>query len=203
MKERPVLFNGDMVRAILDGRKTQTRRMVKPQRSGPAWTVKPTQEPRYARHSHDWWLPTGTAPYSALPSCPYGAAGDRLWVRETFRLFDKYQECGCSDFPCNCPSHNSPIYRASNNDCEDKWTPSIHMPRSASRILLEITNVRVERLGDISDIDASSEGCSLADMKSGDRLADVFKRLWSSIYGAESWQANPWVWVIEFRRVKP
>lgn len=216
MKERPIIFNGEMVSAILDGRKTQTRRMVKPQRSGPAWTVKPTQEPRYARHSHDWWLPTGTAPYSALPSCPYGATGDRLWVRETFRLFDKYQECGCSDFPCNCPSHNSPIYRASNNDCEDKWTPSIHMPRSACRLVLEITGVRVERLGDISNEDAKAEGvtpaCELLPnipdaylTPKGDfATAKVaFQRLWESIYGAESWQANPWVWVIEFRRVKP
>jgi hypothetical protein len=82
------------------------------------------------------------------------------------------------------------------------WRPSIHMPRWASRILLEITNVRVERLKSISDGDAIREGCSTADMKSGDCAADVFARLWASIYGEESWQANPWVWVIEFKRVE-
>jgi hypothetical protein len=82
------------------------------------------------------------------------------------------------------------------------WKPSIHMPRAASRILLEITDVRVERLKNISDGDAIREGCSVTDMKSGDCVADIFARLWESIYGAESWQANPWVWVIEFKRVE-
>ncbi|ENA1176216.1 hypothetical protein ABFT07_004614, partial [Klebsiella pneumoniae] len=82
------------------------------------------------------------------------------------------------------------------------WRPSIHMPRWASRILLEITGVRVERLKSISDRDALREGCSTADMKSGDCVADVFARLWASIYGDESWNSNPWVWVIEFKRIE-
>jgi hypothetical protein len=207
MKERPVLFNGDMVRAILDGRKTQTRRMVKPQRSGPAWTVKPTQEPRYARHSHDWWLPTGTIPYSALPSCPYGAVGDRLWVRETFG------DCG-----------SRLVYRADSNDgasCSVKrWVPSIHMPRDACRLVLEITGVRVERLTNISEEDAKAEGVGSATWFAANGVPEDkweslgehgalqsshinrFATLWESIYGAESWKANPWCWVIEFKVVR-
>lgn len=217
MKERPVLFNGDMVRAILDGRKTQTRRVMTPQpvlenvfmggANQQSWTHKGTATPA-------GWLMHNM--------CPFGQVGDRLWVRETFRLFDNYQECGCSDFPCNCPSHNSPIYRASNNDCEDKWTPSIHMPRSACRLVLEITDVRVERLNSISEEDALAEGIRRTDNNFGNGPAycdymlanlndvaewynspsDSFISLWQSIYGAESWQHSPWVWVIEFKRVE-
>ena len=191
MKERGMIFNGEMVRAILDGRKTQTRRIIKNQREGECWTVKPAQSPRYAGHTHDWWLPTGTQPYSALPACPHGAVGDRIWVRETFSVV---------------PDHDEPagfsalLYAADGVGPYGKWTPSIHMPRLASRILLEITDVRVERLRNMSQDDARAEGVIAA---SGPMEAGLaFRELWDSIYGIESWKVNPWVWVIEFKRVE-
>ncbi|HAT4916106.1 TPA: morphogenetic protein [Serratia marcescens] len=214
MKEHPVIFNGEMVRAILDGRKTQTRRVIKNQRMGDSWSVKPAESPRYERHSHDWWLPTGTKPYSALPVCPFGQVGDRLWVREAYQgplfNFDQMEtyleDTSKFERPEFCEYRadggRTPEYYDADDNLRHGWKPSIHMPRWASRILLEITAVRVERLNDISDGDAIREGCSAADMKSGDCVADVFARLWSSIYGVDSWNANPWVWVIEFRRVE-
>ncbi len=220
MKERPVLFNGDMVRAILDGRKTHTRRVMKVQPESQELGLSRITESKNSSDTgkYFWSLSDalGSRPRSKIFPCPFGQAGDRLWVRETFRLFDKYQECGCSDFPCNCPAHNTPIYRASNNDCEDKWTPSIHMPRWASRITLEITNVGVQRLNSISQNDAAREG--LHKLPASGRYCitpgaqyfggashdarEVFSWLWQSIYGEESWQANPWVWVVEFKRVE-
>lgn len=84
MKVRPIIFNADMVRAVLNGSKTQTRRIIKNQRVGDGWSGKPAQNPRSKGHSHDWWFPTGIQLYSALPACPFGAVGDRLWVRETW-----------------------------------------------------------------------------------------------------------------------
>ena len=208
MKERGMIFNGEMVRAILDGRKTQTRRPIKwkqtrfteigEREDGSKW---PWSED--AEHACDFWHP-----------CPFGAVGDRIWVRETFQgpLFDyDLMDNYCKD-PTPFKKPEFCVYKADGvpapefYDADDElhccWRPSIHMPRWASRILLEITNVRVERLKNISDRDAICEGCSTADMKSGDCVADVFARLWASIYGSDSWNANPWVWVIEFKRVE-
>lgn len=206
--ERGMIFNAEMVRAILDGRKTQTRRPIKwkqtrfteigEREDGNKW---PWSED--AEHAFDFWHP-----------CPFGSVGDRIWVRETFQgpLFDfDLMDSYCKD---STPFEKSEfcVYKADGvpapefYDADDElhccWRPSIHMPRWASRILLEITGVRVERLKSISDRDALREGCSTADMKSGDCVADVFARLWASIYGSDSWNANPWVWVIEFKRVE-
>lgn len=210
MKERGMIFNGEMVRAILDGRKTQTRRIMAPQ---PADDIErgifPNPEAigwkSSLRHKHG----STTAHF-----CPYGKPGDRIWVRETFQgpLFDyDLMDSYCKD-PTPFEKPEFCVYKADGvpapefYDADDElhccWRPSIHMPRWASRILLEITDVRVERLKSISDGDAIREGCSTADMKSGDCVADVFARLWASIYGADSWRANPWVWVIEFKRVE-
>ncbi|MGV2810975.1 hypothetical protein [Enterobacter cancerogenus] len=210
-----MIFNCEMVRAILDGRKTQTRRVIKIQREGESWSVKSAVEPRCPGHTHDWWLPTATRPYSALPRCPFGAVGDRIWVRET------WAEAGAgapdlklyrADYPEHVPAHYENVPPAD----EIRWTPSIHMPRWASRILLEITDVRVERLNGISETDAESEGIDMEALFDAqdcyDCIADhnmtgrptvtgAFKYLWESIYGKESWQANPWVWVIEFKVV--
>ncbi|WP_250602038.1 hypothetical protein [Serratia marcescens] len=233
MKERPVIFNSEMVRAILDGRKTQTRRVIKVQ---PSEHFHPMNMSLELDYSSRWYTPGvvdkdgylqpakgqvfGVAGEDEGYACPFGAVGERLWVRETFAILGN--EDGCPiDWDGNLikgdEKHAARIYKAScwqepgnyglwsipDRDTlyEGAWRPSIHMPRWASRITLEITAVRVERLNDISDGDAISEGCSAADMKSGDCVADVFKRLWASIYGEESWSANPWVWVIEFRRV--
>ncbi|WFV98103.1 hypothetical protein NFJ54_19450 [Klebsiella aerogenes] len=208
--ERGMIFNGEMVRAILDGRKTQTRRIMAPQ---PADDIERCIFPNpeaigwksSLRHKHG----STTAHF-----CHYGKPGDRIWVRETFQgpLFDyDLMDSYCKD-PTPFEKPEFCVYKADGvpapefYDADDElhccWRPSIHMPRWASRILLEITNVRVERLKSISDGDAIREGCSTADMKSGDCVADVFARLWASIYGAESWNANPWVWVIEFKRVE-
>ncbi|NOL73865.1 hypothetical protein G9Q11_25210 [Klebsiella pneumoniae] len=206
--ERGMIFNAEMVRALLSGRKTQTRRPIKwkqtrfteigEREDGSKW---PWSED--AEHAFDFWHP-----------CPFGSVGDRIWVRETFQgpLFDfDLMDSYCKD---STPFEKSEfcVYKADGvpapefYDADDElhccWRPSIHMPRWASRILLEITGVRVERLKSISDRDALREGCSTADMKSGDCVADVFARLWASIYGDESWNSNPWVWVIEFKRIE-
>ncbi|SQJ22228.1 Uncharacterised protein [Serratia rubidaea] len=197
MKERPIIFNSEMVRAILDGRKTQTRRVVTKSSASILSLLEHYPHKNYSLH------------------CSLGQPGDRLWVRETWMpdaprdgTWGDVEFYGCKGSPLSMiplryrtPEHC--IYRAGWDGHEMVgWTPSIHMPRWASRITLEITAVRVERLNDISDVDATAEGCSTTDMKSGDCLADVFARLWSSIYGTDSWGANPWVWVIEFKRVE-
>lgn len=198
MKEYPVIFNSEMVRAILDGRKTQTRRVIK--LSHERGMVNPVIRGRNGEISS---ISCRLAP----TLCPFGQVGDRLWVRETWTHESIDAEDGCY----------APDYRATANGqpVAGKWIPSIHMPRWASRITLEITAVRVERLNDISEEDAKAEGVKPA----GDMLPDypdtfltpkgdfatasvAFKRLWESIYGEESWSANPWVWVIEFHRVE-
>lgn len=192
MKERPILFSGTMVRAILEGRKTVTRRPLRgaldPEHL--ADTMTKSQWQRVNRE-----LP---AAFGAAYFCPLGQPGDRLWVRET------YADIGCRL-----------TYRADADDgahCQvKKWTPAIHMFRKDSRILLEITAVRVERLQDISLQQARAEGCEVrefwlfgADAEERQRIgARAFERLWTSINGVESWAANPWVWVVEFKRVTP
>ncbi|CZU52294.1 Uncharacterised protein [Enterobacter cloacae] len=205
-----MIFNGEMVRAILDGRKTQTRRIMKNQPAGdypdtPALI-------RSAGGGFQWYGHYGE---SSIFNCPFGSVGDRIWVRET------WAEAGASapdlklyraNYPAHVPTHYENVPPA-----EDvRWTPSIHMPRWASRITLEIIGVRVERLNGISEADAEAEGIdmdALADSQDCyDCIADhnmtgrptatgAFKYLWESIYGEESWKANPWVWVIEFKVV--
>lgn len=201
-----MIFNGEMVRAILDGRKTQTRRIMENQPAGDS-----PDTPALIRNVDGGFQWYGHYGESSIFNCPFGAVGDRLWVRETFRLFDSSVECSCEDH-CSCSCyHGKPLYRANGDDTECRWTPSIHMPRWASRITLEITAVRVERLNDISQEDAQAEGMELtgwrptyADPDSGGEVwtpYDNFAQLWESIYGEENWQANPWVWVIEFKVV--
>lgn len=198
MKERGMIFNSEMVRAILDGRKTQTRRPVNPQPeltagSGFSWKGRV-----YGSGSSD----RETNKNFAHVACPFGKPGDRIWVRETFCAVPDHDEpAGCSAL----------LYAADGNGPYGKWTPSIHMPRWTSRITLEITGVRVERLNSISQEDAQAEGMELtgwrptySDPDSGGEVwtpYDNFAQLWESIYGEESWKANPWVWVIEFKRI--
>lgn len=196
MKERPILFSGEMVRAILDGRKTQTRRIVKPQ---PTESILPT--------------PPFSETWDCEYCCPYGVAGDRLWVRETFVPacnFDPSPESGV-------------FYRADQHEkynrmnIEWRWKPSIHMPRWASRITLEVTGVRVERLNDISNDDCVSEGITAIGkavrLSTGDyaqagryensasTVRQLFSQLWEQINGPGSWKINPWVWVVNFQRI--
>jgi len=209
VKERPILFNGEMVRAILDGRKAQTRMMVKPQPI-PFGEHSPFTQATLKEHVGKPWMPVGGVFQDAWLK-PLGTIGDRLWVREAFRIYNSASECACYD-ECKCARMNGkPLYRASDpSPDDDKWTPSIHMPSWASRITLEITGVRVERVWEITEEDAKREGVNwkshVVDEASGqlepnEDAADAFKRLWQSIYA--NWDANPWVWVYEFRRIKP
>ncbi|HFK7184592.1 TPA: hypothetical protein ACG0BA_000180 [Serratia odorifera] len=223
MKERPVIFNGEMVRAILDGRKTQTRRVMAVQpESNQFGLLRISDSTKRSDIGKYHWAEsnaTGTHQRSALFSCQFGQVGDLLWVREAFGMQVRRDGIGgTGEFR---------VYRASNPDAVKyttacgksvpvKWTPSIHMPRRASRILLEITAVRVERLNDISEEDAKAEGVRVVKVREDGkrycdylspeinhyrRPSDSFISLWESIYGEESWQHSPWVWVIEFRRV--
>jgi hypothetical protein len=223
IKERPILFNGPMVRALLDGSKSQTRRIVK---DLPPW---PITEFHPDAGGTGKWLPNGPAPCGrGMASghwrlCPYGQPGDRLWVRETFALSVIDPDGGS---PQDDPENYDVIYRATDTpgggwtDGEGKsieapWEPSIQMPHWASRILLEIVSVRAERLQDISEDDAKAEGAwpdpsivgKVAEHFNCDNLAVypslAYRMLWESINGAGSWDANPWVWVVEFKRVTP
>ncbi|MBL0881237.1 morphogenetic protein [Serratia ureilytica] len=222
MKERPVIFNGEMVRAILDGRKTQTRRVMAAQpESNQFGLLRISDSTKRSDIGKYHWAEsnaTGTHQRSALFSCQFGQVGDRLWVRETFMdLTGTGIEATTGKFEGFAYRADTPAGSYGDEVRKEyglKWTPSLHMPRKACRILLEITAVRVERLNDISEEDAKAEGVKPA----GDMLPDypdtfltpkgdfatakvAFQRLWQSIYGEESWRANPWVWVIEFRRV--
>jgi hypothetical protein len=209
IKERPILFSAPMVRAILEGRKTVTRRVCKPQPSANAHTTCASGNPMGA-----WWE-TG----KDINRCPHGQPGDRLWVRETWY---------CDHFEVMRGPYLKPddldirealedgtlVYGADGlapyEQEQPTWKPSIHMPRWASRILLEITAVRVERLQDITEAQALAEGIALHPggghhVEDGKHHwaspIDSFAGLWSSVGG--DWDANPWVWVVEFKRVKP
>lgn len=212
MKERPILFSAPMVKSILEGRKTQTRRIMRRQpdaveyfRSGVITTDTDAQNailrcynnPKGFKKCASGWSASATykTPFSEFN------VGDRLWVRETFRYFDSSNECGCSDFPCPCPPNGKPLYKATHaTGCEEIWKPSIHMPRSACRIVLEITKIRVERLNDISESDCLKEGVGSAFLR--DCKKPKFMQLWKEIYGADSWTVNPWVWVVEFKVIQ-
>lgn len=213
--DRPILFSTPMVRAILDGRKTQTRRIVKPQ---PVSFVKQFTSGMWGRHLPNFDRDGST--YFEGFKCPYGEPGDRLWVRETW-CWGTNTEFQCK-FPHKVfPDNQSSIalYRAdaatldwinesdAHHNSKRKWKPSIHMPRWASRLTLEITEVRVQRLQDISTWDAESEGVGWElQQRYGDCRKEgetqnqaIFRELWESINGKGSWGANPWVWVITFR----
>lgn len=220
MKERGMIFNGEMVRAILDGRKTQTRRIIKKQPESSEFGLRYIAESSLAKEvGMYFWSQSdacGVKSRSNPFACPYGKPGDRIWARET------WADAGGSApdlklYRANYPEHVPSHYENVPPVDEIRWTPSIHMPRWASRILLEITDVRVERLNDISEEDAMREGIDadrLAESQDNyDCIADhnmtgrptatgAFKYLWESIYGEESWNANPWVWVISFKRVE-
>ena len=210
MKERPILFSGPMVRAVLDGRKSQTRRVVTDRHltrlgleihDGIAFTLEGGQ-----------W--NGMFESGSPPWCPYGIPGDRLWVRETwrfadedvvgFRADDSHGEQServrvLAERYWHRPSGFAPLH----------WLPSIYMPRWASRITLEVVAVRVERLQDITADDAKSEGVEVckhfADANKGHPLDPhrvAFAWLWNTINGSDAWIANPWVWVVEFKRLE-
>ncbi|PMQ16747.1 hypothetical protein [Janthinobacterium sp. AD80] len=221
MKEGPILMNGAMVRAVLDGSKTQTRRVVKLQRlagnhfSGGAAGVEfdgfriPREGgPSPARFSAE--AAGGGAYISEEIHCPHGQPGDRLWVRETWYCDHfEVQKGPYMEVP---EARDLLVYRADGEhpyEAEQPiWRPSIHMPHWASRILLEIVSVRVERLNDCSDADARAEGTPgghgvIPSYNYNATPSEHYSHMWEAINGAGSWAANPWVWVIEFERVAP
>lgn len=240
MKERPILFNTEMVKAILEGRKTQTRRVLSNQPDKNCdeaflgldgiWCFsKPTLSKRISYSGDDI-------------KCPFGMVGDRLWVREAFMpdpsadsdhwndedsLHTYYSWDGCgskvSELPKALKTNKHVFYKAEANHPElSLWTPNYRMPRWASRILLEITGIRVERLSNISRSDAVDEGietfkidCGRDGLKTAykdytshndaitrNNPIDSFRTLWESVNGADSWDKNPWVWVIDFKVAK-
>ena len=203
MKEYPIPFNGPMVQAILEKRKHVTRRVVKPQ--PPAETLEMgrsdcgTYWRDFSGETHDW-------------RCPYGEPGSKLWVRETWQQIHPVGN-GQWAFAEPLSSDNAKyelVYAADRGrDEPPKWRPSIHMPRWASRITLEVTGVRVERVQEISGLDAIAEGrpFDLRDENIATSLRNAkawFRELWDSINAksGNDWEANPWVWVVEFRRVE-
>ncbi|MEI2304967.1 morphogenetic protein [Klebsiella pneumoniae] len=207
MTERGMIFNGEMVRALLDGRKTQTRRPVK----------FPVHDKNLGCELAGNELAGELSAGNYLNSA-FGKPGDRIWVREAFRVHSRATDVATLVYKASErnswteQTHRVPVAVCNKPATPEKWTPSLHMPRLSSRILLEITDVRVERLNAISQEDAQAEGMELAgwrptysDPDSGGEVMtpyDNFAELWSSIYGDESWKANPWVWVISFERVE-
>jgi hypothetical protein len=204
MKERPILFSGPMVRAIIKGRKTQTRRVVKLPAKYPAKPIHPV------------YLPWACQWQNGFVPCPYGQPGARLWVRETFGLCS-YHDVTAWDggsirgiAEAGIRLEYNVEYAADwdgRNQEACRWRPSIFMPRWASRITLEVTGVRVERLQDISEADAVAEGvdssmpCGALDNGTSEcHPRCQYKGLWESINGPGAWDANPWVWVVEFKR---
>lgn len=186
MKERPILMSGEMVRAVLEGRKTQTRRIIKLENG--------LFISREIRAALDPQNPTEREVMEC--NSPYGSRHDGLWVRETIDARQPVARYVADGKALEC----------GHTKLKPKIIPSIHMPRWASRINLEITNVRVERLHDISDEDAKAEGTSLVHVPKNmptrkEKYYFAFTNLWESINGRGSWKKNPWVWVIEFKRL--
>lgn len=215
VRERPILFSGEMVRAILDGRKTQTRRVIRPQpllladcfdRPG-GWIWPPGSEP--GEDGSRWPADATDASPVMADHCPHGQPEDHLWVREMWRM-------------SGGPQSQFVVYRAdeTRNPLDGfwaevqrygtNWRPSIHMPRWASRITLEVTGVRVERLQDITEEEAEQEGSNGCSAESPCPISDLskpfvcgFAQTWNSLNAKRGypWQSNPWVWVVDFSRL--
>lgn len=192
MKERPIIFSGAMVRALLAGTKTQTRRVVKPL---PITLNRDTN----SLEVDDENIANGR--FAKQVPCPYGQPGDRLWVREAHWWFKDEPDHETGYYPPKLTVEDVE-YRADGDDVRKVWRPSIFMPRWASRITLEVTSVRVERLQDISRGDAMAEGCPFPNLAQGDDPRRWYAHLWDEIHGEGSVEANPWVWVVEFRSVE-
>ena len=208
MKERPILFSGPMVRALLAGTKTQTRRICKPAKTLSAVVEVPDPMERGQVYNGSHF---GDEEGAVQFPCPYGGIRDRLWVRETFARIDGQTRPWIETDYKATYTHGDRL--GDRLGITKKWSPSIHMPRHASRITLEIAAVRVERLQDISEADARAEGARECDPVSGREVLLAgpsqrgsfilhYRDIWEQINGPGSWAANPWVWVLEFRRLQ-
>jgi len=201
MKERPILFNGEMVRANLSGRKTQTRRVIKPQPYDKLDNWRGDNTPCV-------FISTNTGPDKRI--CPYGGPGDRLWVRESF-------SSGAADYNKISTKRRRLLYKADHPNHKGlmaQWRPSIFMPRWASRTTLEIIRVWVERIKDINEADAKAEGVQPYEVEHQNTAGRLlpssrlyvrqFRALWNSINAKRGygWDVNPWVWGIEFKELK-
>lgn len=227
IKERPILFSAPMARAILAGRKTMTRRVVKPQPAGKQRVVEGLAHVTVGMNPADdgavWYVGDGVSRGTEV-RCPYGSFGDRLWVRETWTPDHRdfyphfpavYKADAAYDYERN---EKGEVYSPEQKSWYPyRWRPSIHMPRWASRITLQVEAVRVERLQDITEADAIAEGMhkfhgvafygydphgTPGDFV-GDTAVEAFAKLWDKINGNGSWDVNPWVWVVSFSVVKP
>ncbi len=214
-KERPILFSAPMVRAILAGQKTVTRRAVKPYQQPElmedgTWFAIAQKHRRYGFGVSGADADACAAALAASLFCHYGKPGDQLWVREAWSA-----DAQVDSVPPRELSQGEPIWYPADGSTRQtgcsmltrgKGRPSIHMPRWASRILLEITNVRVERLQAISVSQAEAEGIqflrAVPDLDETMTPQQLFECLWDYVNGEDAWAANPWVWVVEFKRVK-
>jgi hypothetical protein len=223
MKLRSILFKGAMVRAILDGTKGQTRRVAKPVHDGGVITgPAPGGGAVEAFGGGNWHSPSRME----RRDCPYGQPGDQLWVRETFAKIDGQTQPWIETDYRATYTHGDRL--GDSLGIKKRWTPAIHMPRDASRITLQVTGVRVERLNEISEVDALAEGISSvrtpewdarhfpdwlkqfeqaraigAKPPLGPMPSQAYAALWDEINGPGAWAANPWVWAITFKVIKP
>ncbi len=219
IKERPILFSGPMVRALLDGSKTQTRRIVKLPHDNPLGKWEPTTfgGPNGGRTAKGETMPEQGAIWHTRTGdcllCPHGQPGEHLWVRESWSAGPTNTACLEPGETHGALRHPLITYLAdgSTQQCHEplhkiafgKGRPSIHMPRWASRITLEIFSVRAERVQDISDTDCAREGITAAHCTFAGGWKEAYSDLWETINGPNAWRANPWVWVVEFKVVKP
>lgn len=211
VRERPILFSGPMIRAILDGKKTQTRRVIKPQPPQPE-QVRAKAGIDFALFQRDdapgiwyvegpvWAVRQLMDPPIPTPSwtCSYGEPGDRLWVREAWQAYEP--EGRPVEGPCFAASGHHPLCRFEGH----LWRPSIHMPRWASRLTLELTDVRVQQVQAISESDAYAEGIETGTVVQDfgmDHARPAFRNLWDSLNAkrGHSWESNPWVWALTFK----
>lgn len=208
MSEKPIIFSTEMVRAILDGRKTQTRRVMKPQPKASELFDD------YIQYKNIHWNPKDDYKHNIPVQALKYKLGDVLWVRETWRpvnseTYKIYPKESAIDYAADwSPIHfeNSKNPKACNGG---KWRPSIHMPRAAARLFLRVTDVRIERVQEISADEAEKEGCKFVYAYGLDSVAmspyQAFIHLWDCLNAKRgySWKSNPWVWVIEFERITP
>lgn len=208
MKERGILFSAPMIRALLAGTKTVTRRIVKdvPPKTS-AWVVNPERDGK-------WWPADGYDYVGDGIPCPFGAPGDRLWVREAWRTVESLDELSPAQLLESVPVHYEAdrAVRGVFREPTGRYRHARFMPRWASRIMLEVVSVRVERLHEITEDDARREGVDiskpwkmLVNGEPGDvhffNHRDAFAHLWAAVNGGESWRANPFVWRVEFKRL--